>query len=350
MDRTRKQRAGRAIVWLSALVLAATAAEQRAWAWGHTGHVEIGEIAAQALPDTIKSILRTGGWSDDSETAISEWNAELDVSKGAGSIHDFERDPGHFVDIDDAGLVFGIVPFNAMPGSRRDFDTALRAGGQTQYGTGYLYYSMIDGWQQVRKDFAYVRAYTVGLRTASNRADRDFFVEQLQLRRKLLLRDIGVWGHYVADGSQPMHVSVHFNGWGNYPNPNNYTTAPIHAPFEGTFVKSFISERAIRAALPRYRNCNCQIEQRVHDYLATTLATIDQTYQLAPGSNNYTTPSPQSVVFVTQRLAAGAAELRDMIIDAWTQSATATVGFPTINVTDIESGKVRVNRNSFWND
>ena len=346
MKRTGKGHALRAIGVVSALVLGAVATENRAWAWGHTGHVEVGAVAADALPWQIKAML--GWWTTD--TALSEWNAELDVSKGAGQTHDFERDPGHFFDIDDAGKVMGVVPFDALPVSRRDYDTALRAGGQTQYGAGYLYYSLIDGWQQVRMDFAWMRALTVGLRTATNRADREFFREQLELRRQLLLRDIGVWGHYVADGTQPMHVSVHYNGWGNYPNPNNYTTAPIHAPFEGAFVKNFITERAVEAAMPAYRDCGCQIEQRVHDYLKTTLGTIETTYQLAGPTSNYTTPTPAAVRFVTQRLAAGSAEMRDMVIDAWKASASWTVGYPAIKVSDIESGRVRVTRDSFWHD
>ncbi len=25
------------------------------------------------------------------------------------------------------------------------------------------------------------------------------------------MRDVGNWGHFVADASQPLHVSVHFN-------------------------------------------------------------------------------------------------------------------------------------------
>ena len=347
MERLGKQHVVRTVGWLAASILVATLPSERAWAWGHTGHVEIGEIAASALPGAIKSLLYSRPMDP---SAIAEWNAELDLSKGAGQTHDFERDPGHYIDLDDAGLVMGIVPLTSMPVSRRDYDTALRAGGQTQYGAGYLYYSLIDGWQQVRKDFAWVRALRVGLRTASKAPDREFFQEQLQLRRMLLLRDIGVWGHYVADASQPMHVSVHFNGWGTYPNPKNYTTAPIHAPFEGSFVKSFISKPAIRAALTPYRDCKCEIEQRVHDYLMTTLGTIDRTYSLANATSNYTKPTSAAVDFVTRRLAAGAAQMRDMIIDAWKSSANSNVGFPAISIADIESGKVKITRNSFWND
>ncbi len=53
----------------------------------------------------------------------------------------------------------------------------------------------------------------------------------------VIIRDLGVWSHYIGDGSQPMHVSVHYNGWGNYPNPNGYTMAKIHAYFEGEYVR-----------------------------------------------------------------------------------------------------------------
>ncbi len=39
-----------------------------------------------------------------------------------------------------------------------------------------------------------------------------------------------------------------------------------------------------------------------------------------------------------------------MVIDAWTSSADWTVGYPAIKVSDIESGKVKVTRDSFWHD
>ena len=34
---------------------------------------------------------------------------------------------------------------------------------------------------------------------------------------------MGVMGHYVGDGSQPLHTTVHFNGWVG-DNPKGYTT------------------------------------------------------------------------------------------------------------------------------
>ena len=48
--------------------------------------------------------------------------------------------------------------------------------------------------------------------------------------------------------------------------------------------------------------------------------------------------------FVTLRLATGAQFARDMIYDAWLASAEGMVGYPMVNVRDIESGQVRATR------
>jgi hypothetical protein len=39
-----------------------------------------------------------------------------------------------------------------------------------------------------------------------------------------------------------------------------------------------------------------------------------------------------------------------MIVDAWEDSATTSVGYPMVNVGDIESGKVGVTRELFGAD
>jgi hypothetical protein len=45
-----------------------------------------------------------------------------------------------------------------------------------------------------------------------------------------------------------------------------------------------------------------------------------------------------------------AATLRDIIVDAWQDSATTPVGYPMVSVRDIESGKVRATRDLFGAD
>ena len=265
------------------------------------------------------------------------------------TVHDSERDPGHFIDLDDNGVVIGgVIPISQLPATRQDFDTQQRSAtnpaGQTQYG-GYLPYAILDGFQQLRKDFAIWRALSVGLMTATTDADRAYFRFQLQLRQELIIRDIGYWSHFVADASQPMHVSIHFNGWGNYPNPNGYTTAAIHAPFEGAFVRNNINFIAVAGQMRPYTNRGvATMEQRVPLYLEETLAQVASVYQAAKDSNNdnYKSAQPAEIAIVTKQLAAGASELRDEIVDAWRQSASVTVGFPLVRVSDIESGLVKV--------
>lgn len=365
MSITAKIRAPRFIRGLTGVCMMVVSCH--AWSWGHTGHVEISRIAIDKLPDEIPFFVR----NDLARAASGELGPEADESKTTGivtgvsstgslltarTVHDAERDPGHFIDIDDTGVVIGgVVPLTALPATREAFDTAQRKGSpaQTQYSGGYLPYQILDGFQQLRKDFGMWRAFKAGLHTAVKQSDREYFLFHLALREQLIVRDLGYWSHFVADASQPLHVSVHFNGWGNFPNPNGYTTAPIHAPFEGSFVRNFIDFHKVAEAVRPYTDRGVTtMEQRVPLYLAETLAQVGPTYQVAldSGNDNYQTAKPAEVAFVTARLAAGAAELRDEIVDAWRQSATVTVGFPLVSVADILAGRVTVTPLTFGAD
>jgi hypothetical protein len=364
MSSTRNRNA----TWLASAVTGTVMvlSPQPGWSWGHTGHVKISQLAVESLPNEIPLFLRY----DSAAWEIGELGPEADESKATGvvtsvvngrintalTVHDAERDPGHFINIDDSGFVIGgAVPLTSLPPTRQAFDTAQRAvtspAGQTRY--GYLPYTIIDGFQQVRKDFAMWRAFKVGLQTAKARGDRAYFLTHLALREQLIVRDIGYWSHFVADASQPMHVSVHFNGWGSFPNPNGYTTAPIHAPFEGSFVRNFIDFDAVRAQMRPYTARGVTtIEQRVPLYIAESLAEVIPVYEAAKqsGNDNYATAQPLEIAIVTKQLAAGASELRDEIVDAWQQSTQVTVGFPLVTVADIEAGVVVVTPLTFGAD
>jgi hypothetical protein len=175
---------------LAALVLAASA-PTNSWAWGATGHEGISGIAIEKLPDSVPVFVRTPEAAAD----IAVMGRELDRSKGAGKIHDAERDPGHYVDLGDNGEVMGVIPLDKLPPTREAYDTELRAKGFTQYKAGYLPYSIADGWQQIRKDFAYWRALTKGIETAATPEERAWFEADRHLREKLTIHGIGIWSH-----------------------------------------------------------------------------------------------------------------------------------------------------------
>ncbi len=64
--------------------------------------------------------------------------------------------------------------------------------------------------------------------------------------------------HFVGDVTQPQHVSVHYDGWGNYPNPNNYPNTRFHVRWENDFVRDNVSRPAIAADAPPFHDCNCR--------------------------------------------------------------------------------------------
>ena len=150
-----------------------------------------------------------------------------------------------------------------------------------------------------------------------------------------------------------MHISIHFNGWGNHPNPNGYTTAPIHSAFEGAFVRNFIDFSVVAQQMRPYTDRGvATMEQRVPLYLAETLAQVIPTYQAAKdsGNDNYANARPAEMAIVLKQLAAGASELRDEIVDAWRQSAFITVGFPLVQVSEVEAGRAIVTPATFGSD
>lgn len=319
-------------------VLAAAAlmlAPAEALAWGATGHRIVGQLGVEALPDEVPAFLRM----PEVATEIGELAREPDRSKSAGRIHDHNRDAAHFIDVDDAGLVMGGPPLAALPPTRAAYETALRAVGSDSWEAGYLYYSLVDGWQQLVKDFAYWRALEAAERLATDPARRAWYAADRGRREALLVRDLGAWAHYVGDASQPLHVTVHFNGWGPYPNPQGYSTSRIHAPIEGAFVHDNVTVDAVRKRMPAFYDCSCAIEVRTASYLAESHSMVERLYQLEK-AGGFANADPRGLEFSEVNLAATAGEVRDLVVQAWRASADITVGWPETPVADIVSGKV----------
>jgi hypothetical protein len=320
---------------LRILLLAAVAAvPTQAFGWGSTGHRIIGVLAARNLPADLPPFLST----PEAIWQIGELAREPDRWRGSGPAHDNERDPGHFVDVADDLTVAEGPALSALPDTRQDYDSALRKVGSNQYKAGYLPYSIIDGWQQLRTDFAYWRADVAGQKFAKTDDERAWFANDQKLREALAVRDLGVWAHFVGDASQPMHASVHYDGWGDFPNPNGFTTLKgTHMHFEGPFVRANVSEADVAAQMTPYVDCACSIEAHTADYLAATAATVVPFYTLEK-AHAFDTATPEGKAFATARVAAGADMLRDMIVDAWKASGDAKIGYPAVAVKDVEAG------------
>lgn len=312
----------------------AFASPDKALAWGASGHRMISEIAVQSLPPELPAFLRKA----EAARQISEVAREPDRSKGASEPYDSDANAAHHVNIGDDLKIARGPSLSALPANRESYDTSLKAVGTNQYRAGYLPYAIIDSWQQVVMDFAHWRADVAGAKYAKTPAERSWFLQDQWIREGMTTRDLGYLAHFVGDGSQPMQVSVHSDGWGNYPNPQNFsTTRGLRARFEATIVGSRITAKDIVVHVAPYRDCRCAVQRRTSDYLAATQREVVSLYQIEK-SGGFAANPDTGKIFVSKRLAAGASELRDLISDAWRRSAEISVGYPPIAVRDIESG------------
>ena len=327
---------------IAALVIALAAGVNPAvaFAWGTTGHRIIGKAAMDSLPPDLPPFLTTPENID----VVSALGPEMDELKGAGVSYDRDIDPGHYVNVGDDGRIAGAVALAALPADMEAYERALETARTDPYKEGYLPYAIADGWQVLRKDFALWRAFDYLDRNAAAEKDRAAFARLRALRERMTIDDLGVWAHFVGDGSQPLHTSVHYNEGG------------IHAPFEGAFVRDRVTVQSVEKLLsqggPRARDAlisQRQLMDAIGAYLSTTNAQAPQLYAIAR-RGGFKHATHEAVAFANARVADGARELRDLIVMAWDNSLYESVGYPGIPVEDILSGKVHPNVLDFGRD
>jgi hypothetical protein len=329
-------------VIIAPVLAAALLAPVPALAWGAVGHRMINNSAMRSLPSTIPAFVTT----PEAIAEITMLAPEADRLRDAGKIFYSDYAPEHFLDAGDDGKLAGVVSIADLPPNREAYDTALRKGSPVngaapdEYSVGLLPYSIADGYEQIEEDFGIWRIDTYGEAHATSADEKAAFAADRKLREILTIRDIGYVGHFVGDGSQPLHDTVHFNGWGDYPNPNNYTQSKqFHSKFETAFVNAHESVDTVMPLIGPYTPNATPILTRVGAYLLKTSGYVPDVYKLEQ-AGAIDSATPQAVAFTAQRLADGARMLRDLVADAYTNSVDMKIGYPGVLVRDVESGKV----------
>jgi len=323
---------------IAALVLvAAGGIAMQASAWGNTGHRLIGMAAVRGLPEELPAFLRTPG----AAAEVGELAREPDRTKGGGQPHDRERDTAHFVDMLDDGriMVAGGPSIDALPRLKSEYDAALIAAGSDVDDAGYLPYAIMDGYQQLVRDFATWRVLNAAEGRELDPGKRAWYREDRLRREALILRDMGYLGHYVGDGSQPLHTSIHYNGWNrDTPNPQGFTTSrQTHGSFEAAFTARVARLDTVEAGMAAPALDGFDLRLRVPAFLKATLAQVTPLYVFEK-AGGFAESDARGAAFVTARLAAGASELRDLFVLAWRDSADDSIGWPTVKVNEVETG------------
>ena len=95
----------------------------------------------------------------------------------------------------------------------------------------------------------------------------------------------------------------------------------------------------VEAAMSHPQVSGLDLRARTAGYMKTTLGTVIPFYRLEK-AGGFKDADPRGAAFVTERLAAGASELRDLIILSWRESGTASIGWPAVKVAEVEAGAV----------
>lgn len=296
------------IITLLVLESAAIAPPASPLPWGETGHRMAARAAVEILPSTMPAFVRAAG------DQLAWLNPEPDRwrTRELGAMDQgFSYD--HYIDLEN-------VPAGALDAPDRwRFLEALYDAGleRPERDVGFLPYRIEELYQRLLTGFRRWRAETGW--------EREWIEERI-------LNDAGVLGHYVTDGSQPHHTTIHFNGWNassaqQAPNPEGFTTErDFHGRFETDFVRAHVSYEDVRSRMPR-RARELGTPDRVRDairaFLLETHGEVETLYRLEKSSrfDPESAATAEHVDFTAERLAAGAALLGALWWSAWVDSA-----------------------------
>jgi len=293
---------------VAVLALLSLLAVPPSFGWGDVGHKMINRLAAEGLPSDVPAFMRTPEAIDEIEYLGPEpdrWRSLAEPELNAAQA------PDHFIDLEYAEII------GTLPRRRYQYIAAIYAAGLTHPDmasvlqpdkVGFQPYITSEVWERLK---------------AAMRAYRDLSAQHADTRpvEAAILFYAGWLGHYVGDGSQPLHTTINYNGWVLKDNPNGYTTEhTIHSKLETTFVGANITATDVHPLVAPLKPVNDEWSDYL-SYLHQSNSFVERVYQLDKQKGFDGAGTPEGKQFTEERLAAGASMLRDLIYAAWVQSA-----------------------------
>jgi hypothetical protein len=284
---------------------------QQAFPWGTRAHAVIDHTAVDTLPDDGPVFLKK----------------YVDYIAGSASIPDtwrqasepfskIEEDPNH-------GWFREQFAFmKEIPRSRYEFVLELyreylrieksdpeNARRTNVRWTGTLPYAAAEVYGHLVADMRYLRKLRAdGKDTAFLEQTCAFYVAWM--------------GHYIGDGAQPLHDTIHHDGWQG-PDPNGYTRDPkIHGRFESQFVDAIsLTEEDILPRIGKPGHLQGDVFDLILAHLDEAGGSVETIYKLDKRSAFADVHDQEAREMVYSRTASGARMLRDLVYRAWLESA-----------------------------
>lgn len=263
----------------------------------------INRLAAQTLPVEVPAFLR----SDAAVSEVEYLGPEPDRWRSHGEPElSAAQAPEHFLDMEPADAL------GPLPRKRLDFEAEVFAHGERPEKIGLQPWETLEVWQRLK---AALREYR---RMA---ADKTANPNDLRAVEQAAIFYAGWLGHYVGDGSQPLHTTVNYDGWALKDNPKGFSTEHgIHWRFEGPFVAANIHEADVAKDMTAPKAISGDIFDSYVAYLRHSATLVDAVYAFDKAGAFANGGTAESRAFTDERLAAGASELRDLIYTAWEES------------------------------
>ncbi len=295
-------------------------------AWDYPGHRIVNQLALAGLPADFPAFVKT----PEAAARIAFLAGEPDRWRNAPDLPlQHENKPDHYLDMED--LDDADIPLDKLSEFRYVFAaqlSAARAAHPEKFAVinpdkdkdhvaeliGFLPWSITENYGKLKSAFSYLKTY-----------EQYGTPEEVANARANVLYVMGVMGHYVGDGSQPLHVTKHHNGWVG-DNPHHYTTwARFHAWIDGGFIaKTNLTETELAPRAKPARILEAPAADRdpiftaVLAYLSATHAQVeplyklDQTGALKPGASD-----APGRVFIGEQLLRGGEMLSSLWLTAY---------------------------------
>ena len=210
-----------------------------AGAWDYEGHHAINELALASLPADFGGFTLT----PERKARIAFLAGEPDRWRNVGDLPlKHFNGPDHYIDLEDLKL-YGLTP-ETLPLMRYDFVAIIareraahpdkfpfidpaRDADHTRELSGFLPWAITEYYEKLKSCFSYLKTFQKYGGTP----------EEIANAQANVVYVMGVMGHFVGDGSQPLHTTMHFNGWVG-DNPHGYTTSlKFHAWIDGGYFR-----------------------------------------------------------------------------------------------------------------
>jgi hypothetical protein len=279
--------------------------------WGTRGHQTANRAAVKSLPSDGPVFLK------EYEEWITKTGPVPDSWRGTAEPYSkiFE-DPNH------GWFKEQFAFMTAIPRSRYEFVLRLydeylrirekepeRAALMNVRWTGTMPYAAIENYDRMKSAMRlYRRAVT------DSPADGKYLAQDIAFY-------MGWLGHYTADAAQPLHDTIHHDGWLG-PNPKQYTTDPrVHGRFESAFVELIQLTDADLMPLMEKPKLLDDPFAAILAHLDDAASHVEEVYILDKSGALADKTNEPAARLVKSQLAKAAALLRDLTYTAWIESA-----------------------------